>query len=183
MAYALRGRELTDNKKPGKAELEEFRQYGMLVSEDGEQSVEFLVSWTAKDINLWLCRLLPKPFEWLDAHLSIPDEGSLHWVLLSSERKKYFRLRRTMTTGKELDEAKGSTGQKFTAFSVVVAPRVLVPKSVYRNWDHAIARALTGSADAEDETDIDLDEADFSDKAAGPARPPRTVTGKGKAPA
>ena len=112
--------ELTDCKKPGKAELEEFRQYGMLVSEDDKQPIEFLVSWTAEDIDSWMRCLLPKPFEWLDARFGKPDDGSFHWVLLSSERKRYFRLRRTMITGKELDEAKGCTGQKFTTFSVVV---------------------------------------------------------------
>ena len=62
----------------------------------------------------------------------------------------------------------------------------MIPKSVYSNWDRAITRALSGSAaaDTEDEADMDLSEADFSDKAARPAhRPPSTVTGKGKAPA
>ena len=112
--------ELADNMKPGKAKLEEFRHYGMLVSEDDEQPIKFLVSWTVKDIDLWLRHLLPKLFEWLDACLGKPDEGSLHWILLSSERKRYFCLRCTAITGKELDEAKGSSGRKFTAFSVVI---------------------------------------------------------------
>ena len=62
----------------------------------------------------------------------------------------------------------------------------MIPKSVYSNWDRAITKALSGStaADTEDEADMDLNEADFSDKATHPAhRPPSTVTGKGKAPA
>ncbi|KAG9309790.1 hypothetical protein JVU11DRAFT_10166 [Chiua virens] len=112
--------ELTDSRKLGKAELEELRDYGMLVSEHDEQPIEFRISWTTTDIDLWLRRLLPKPFQWLDAHLGRPDEGSFHWVLLSSERKRYFRLRRTTITGKELDEVKGTTGRKFTSFSVII---------------------------------------------------------------
>ena len=92
----------------------------MLVSEDDKQPIKFLVSWTAKNIDLWLCHLLPKLFEWLDACFGKPDEGSLHWILLSSEWKRCFCLRHTMITGKELNKAKGSSGQKFTTFSVVI---------------------------------------------------------------
>ena len=68
---------------------------------------------------------------------------------------------------------------------LVLAPHVVIPKSVYRDWDRAITRALSGCADANDEADMDLDdsEAEFSDEAAHPARPPSTATGKGKAPA
>ena len=58
--------------KPGKAKLEEFRHYGVLISEDAKQPIEFLVSWTAKDIGLWLHRLHPELFEWLDARLGKP---------------------------------------------------------------------------------------------------------------
>ncbi|KIK81261.1 hypothetical protein PAXRUDRAFT_27923 [Paxillus rubicundulus Ve08.2h10] len=152
---------LSDNKTPQKADLEMFCQYGMLVSEDDKQPVEFLISWIMKDINLWLCHLLPKLFEWLDACLSKPDEGSLHWVLLSLEWKGYFVLRHTTITSKELDKAKGSVGWKFTTFSVVVAPCIVIPKSAYINWDCAITRVLHGSTDPEGEASPD--EADSSD--------------------
>ncbi|KAF9219400.1 hypothetical protein BS17DRAFT_821770 [Gyrodon lividus] len=68
--------ELSDNKTPQKADLKKFRQYAMLVRKDDKQPVEFLISWTMKYINLWLCHLLLKPFEWLDARLGKLDEGS-----------------------------------------------------------------------------------------------------------
>lgn len=66
---------------------------------------------------------------------------------------------------------------------LVLAPHVSILKSIYRYWDHAIIRALTNSADAEDETDIDPNKAEFSDKAISPMQPPCNMTGKGKAPA
>ncbi|KAG9310191.1 hypothetical protein JVU11DRAFT_9822 [Chiua virens] len=144
--------ELADSRKLGKAKLEELY------------------------IDLWLRHLLPKPFQWLDAHLGRPDEDSFHWVLLSSERKRYFHLRHTTITGKELDEVKGTTGRKFTSFSMIIAPHIVIPKHIYSNWDRAVARALSSSADhdavSEDEADIDLNEADVSSKATHPARPP-----------
>ena len=62
----------------------------------------------------------------------------------------------------------------------------MILKSVYSNWDCAITRVLSGSiaADTEDEANMDLNKADFSDKATHPVhQPPSTVTGKGKAPA
>ncbi|KAH0836374.1 hypothetical protein J3R83DRAFT_7952 [Lanmaoa asiatica] len=178
--------ELSDNKMPQKAELEKFHQYGMLISEDGGQPTGFLISWTAKDIDSWLRRLLPKPFEWLDVHLGKLDEGSFHWVLLSSERKRYFVLRHTTITGKELDEAKGSVERKFTTFSVVVAPCTMIPKSVYSNWDHAISKALHGSADTEDDSeasDLDPDEDLFDNSPAAHNLNPAHPINKGKAPA
>lgn len=105
---------------PLKSELEELRQHSLLVSEDGGRNLEFSVSWSINDIDLWLRRLLPKPFEWLDARLGKPTEGSFHWVLLNSERKKYFVLLRPTITGKELEEVKGSAGRKFSDCSIVI---------------------------------------------------------------
>lgn len=68
---------------------------------------------------------------------------------------------RPTITGKELDEMKGSVGQKFTAFSVIVgvlylwfqtnrltyalASCINIPQSVFTNWDHSISQALNSS--------------------------------------
>ncbi|KAG6380631.1 hypothetical protein JVT61DRAFT_4997 [Boletus reticuloceps] len=176
---AVRAGRLSICKVPRKSEFEEYRQHGLLVSEDGEQDIEFLVSWSMNDIDSWLRRLLPKPFEWLDARLGKPAEGSFHWALLNSERQKYFVLMRPMITGKELNEVKGSAGRKFTTFSVVIAPRINIPRSIYTDWDHAISQALNGSVPMDGASNMDAESdseiADDSDNAL--VRPPS----KGKA--
>ncbi|KAF8546046.1 hypothetical protein OG21DRAFT_1518381, partial [Imleria badia] len=176
---------LSDCKVPQKSELEEYRQHGLLISEDGgsEQDcdIEFLVLWSMNDIDSWLRRLLPKPFEWLDARLGKPAEGSFHWVLLNSERKRYFVLMRPTITGKELDEMKGSVGRKFTAFSVVIAPHINIPQSVYTDWDHAISQVSNGTSvpmDLDGASDMDAEcESKIVDSDNAPAWPPS----KGKA--
>ncbi|KAI9570857.1 hypothetical protein HD554DRAFT_2079525 [Boletus coccyginus] len=150
-------------KVPRKSVLEEYRQHGLLVSDDGEQDIEFLISWSMNDIDSWLRCLLPKPFEWLDARLDKPAKGSFHWALLNSERQKYFVLTRPTITGKELDEVKGSAGRKFTAFSVVVAPRINIPQSVFTDWDRSISQALNGSPPVDEVSDMSDAESEIVD--------------------
>ncbi|KIJ63931.1 hypothetical protein HYDPIDRAFT_40602 [Hydnomerulius pinastri MD-312] len=141
---------LIGDRKPSKSTLEHFVQYGLLVREDEGKDLEFLVSWNMDAIDIWLRRLLPKPFQWLDARCGLPLAGEYHWVLLGSDRQRYFVVSRTTTTGKDLDQAKGTTGRKYTTHSVVIAPRRLIPRSAYTDWDNAIARAKAGDVEDED---------------------------------
>lgn len=87
-----------------------------MVSTDGENGLEFYASWSMVDIDLWLRRLLPKAFEWLDACRGVMD---FHWVLLNTDRLTHFILTRPTITGKELDEVKG-TSRKFTSYSIAI---------------------------------------------------------------
>ncbi|KAG6374552.1 hypothetical protein JVT61DRAFT_3897 [Boletus reticuloceps] len=105
------------SKKPTKSELESYRQVGLMVGADGEDDLEFNISWSMVDIDLWFWCLLPKPFEWLDACHSVLD---IHWVLLNSDRQMYFVLTQPTITGKELDQVRGTPGRKFTLHSIVI---------------------------------------------------------------
>ncbi|KIK79318.1 hypothetical protein PAXRUDRAFT_28442 [Paxillus rubicundulus Ve08.2h10] len=130
-------------KKPARSELETYLRVGLIVGADGEKDLEFNISWSMVDIDMRFQRLFPKPFEWLDACCG-PLE--FHWVLLNSDRQNYFVLTWPMITGKELGEVKGTPGRKFTLFSIAIAPRIPIPRSVYSNWDKAIQKALSNSA-------------------------------------
>ena len=88
-----------------------------MVGADGENDLEFNIGWSMVDIDQWFRRLLPKPFEWLDACRGILD---IHWVLLNSDRQNHFVLTRPTITGRELDEVKGMAGRKFTSYSIAI---------------------------------------------------------------
>ncbi|KAF8546226.1 hypothetical protein OG21DRAFT_1491472 [Imleria badia] len=106
-------------------------------------------------------------------------------------------------TGKELDEVKGTSGRKFTSFTIAITPRITIPHSVYTNWDTAIVKALsrteltsdvmdiatTSDEEPEFKSDIDNntiesfstnDDADYSDPAAKPAQMRNDLKGKAK---
>jgi hypothetical protein len=104
-------------KKPTRSELETYRQVGLMVGTDGENDLEFNIGWSMVDIDQWFRRLLPKPFEWLDACRGILD---IHWVLLNSDRQNHFVLTRPTITGRELNEVKGVAGRKFTSYSIAI---------------------------------------------------------------
>ncbi|KIJ06897.1 hypothetical protein PAXINDRAFT_19901 [Paxillus involutus ATCC 200175] len=161
---------LVGERRPSKSALENFVGYGLLVREDEGKDLEFLVSWSMDAIDIWLRRLLQKPFQWLDACCGLPAAGEYHWVLLGFDRQKYFVITRATTTGKDLDQAKGTTGRKYTTHSIVIgkeaagfglgyaelnqivfaAPRCLIPRSAYTDWDNAITKAMAGELEDED---------------------------------
>ena len=178
---------LRSKKKPGKSELETYRQYGLVVDADGEKDLEFNTSWSVVDIDMWFWRLLPKAFEWLDARRGPLD---IHWVLLNSDRLNLFILTQPTITGKELDEVKGLAGRSIMSHSIAIGmcsssmptmtvsnitgpavPRIPISFTVYSNWDAAIRRSSHASTLAHRTQDIlmisDSESDDLDDCHAG----------------
>ncbi|KAN0082915.1 hypothetical protein V8E55_008710 [Tylopilus felleus] len=139
-------------KKPGGSELETYHQVGLMVDSDGGNDLEFYTSWSMVNIDTWFQRLLPKPFEWLDAHRG---PLKIHWVLLNTERLNFFALTRPVISSKELDEVKGTPGCKFTMHSIAITPRIPIPRSVYSNWNAAIQKAIMSRSTSITSTDAD----------------------------
>ena len=90
----------------------------LAVDRDGDNNLEFELGWDQTALDEWLRRLLPNPFEWLDARFGRPKAGKFHWVLLRKNRSSLFVVKREVTTGMQVSAVKGTTGHKFTNYCV-----------------------------------------------------------------
>ncbi|KAF8550596.1 hypothetical protein OG21DRAFT_1525020 [Imleria badia] len=173
---------LREKKKPKKSELEIYHQYDFLISADGNKDLEFNISWSMVNIDSWFQRLFPKPFQWLDTRLGFPN---IHWVLLNSQRQSHFALMQPTTTGKELDEVKGTSGHKFTLFTIAVI------KALGRTELASDVMDIATTSDEPEEPEFKSDDntiesfstnndADYSDPAAEPAQIRNDLKGKAK---
>ena len=100
------------------AETEMWKQRGLVVEKERGRDIQFSPDWDARDIDRWLCGLFPKVFQWLDAYLGSPTEGSFHWVLLQKERRKLFVLERAEMSGKDLILTWGPAGRKYLEYTI-----------------------------------------------------------------
>jgi len=117
--------ELVQSKSPSMQQLEKYMQSSLAVDHDGDRELEFGLGWDQSAFDDWLRRLLPKPFEWLDMRFGRPESGTFHWVLLRKNRSRLFVVKRDVTTGVQVSAVKGTTGRKFTDYSVRIGQCML----------------------------------------------------------
>lgn len=129
--------ELKHSAAPRPKEREDYLRYG-LAADEGDTTLEFRESWSQEAVDDWLCSILPKPFEWLDACYGRPDteNGDVHWVLLGRDRKTLFIVARKTTTGAELSKAKGTAGRNPSQWNVRIGlyNSFKPKKSAHCNW-------------------------------------------------
>ncbi|TFK53217.1 hypothetical protein OE88DRAFT_1643873 [Heliocybe sulcata] len=103
------------------------------------------IKWSSKAIDNWLCNLLPNPFEYLDAHYGIPEEGVYHWKLCIKSRKKLAVVERTgKYTGQDMFVVRGGPGKNSDNYAVYFTTVNHIPKLVYTNWAIALSQAQEG---------------------------------------
>lgn len=110
--------ELVGTSVPGPKIVQQYLQDGLAVDEHNGQPLEFRESWSQAAVDQWFRRILPKPFEWLDARFGIPEDGEFHWVLLRRDQRALFVVRHKASTGVELSKAKGTAARNPSQWNV-----------------------------------------------------------------
>ncbi|KZT30303.1 hypothetical protein NEOLEDRAFT_324178 [Neolentinus lepideus HHB14362 ss-1] len=101
--------------------------------------------WSSPAIDEWLRRLLPLPFNYLDARYGFPEEGQYHWRLLSRSRSIVDVVERPGDiTGRDMFMVRGGPGKNHDDYVVHFCSAKRIPRSVYTDWLAAIARAEEG---------------------------------------
>ncbi|EPQ50171.1 hypothetical protein GLOTRDRAFT_134195 [Gloeophyllum trabeum ATCC 11539] len=161
---------LRSQKAPwGSADYEKLQKAGLAASRDGNDVLSFCKEWSSPAIDEWLRRLLPHPFEYLDARHGQPEEGQYHWKLLSRSRKVMDVVERPGDiTGRDMFMVRGGPGKNRDDYVVHFSSVHRIPGSVYSNWQAAMGRVKEGLPEAikrgEDLGDPTTDEdADLSD--------------------
>jgi hypothetical protein len=83
---------------------------GLLVDGGQEKSLFILSSWTAAEVAEWVWEKLPKPLEWLNTNVSLPEA---QFRLLIKTGTKFSLSGSTAPTGYDLNKYKGGNGKSW----------------------------------------------------------------------
>ncbi|KAF8874097.1 hypothetical protein CPB84DRAFT_1853769 [Gymnopilus junonius] len=133
-----------DEQYPPGPDLDTFQKNGLMVKESPTSDLVIQIDWTEHDIDSWMRERFPSLFQWLDVRFGAPDSG-VHWVLL---RKHYNTLSVVMIgsetcSGKNLLEARGTPGRKYSAHHVIIAIKHCIPPAIYLDWEAALEDPYT----------------------------------------
>ncbi|KAF8574337.1 hypothetical protein K439DRAFT_1624390 [Ramaria rubella] len=117
---------LNDTSAPTPQSIRRLKNQGLAIS-------------TSEKGSLWLQKLLPKPFKYLDTKWGV-TEDEFHWVLVKVYRKKSLEKQGKNPNGDDLLEAIGDSGMAWNKQKVVVVSRYVIPKKItvsFEGKEHA----------------------------------------------
>lgn len=86
-----------------------------------EEPLTFKSSWDIEKIDLWLRKLFPEVFEWLDIRYPLERLDEFHWHILAKEHQKlsvFKKISNVPIDGKDLEKLKGPAAQRWNGYKL-----------------------------------------------------------------